>query len=181
MFSKHYDWNLIFDQNSAGHWSAPFNIASGLYEQRFHPIFMFISRTEWGSASFYCAMHCIGSFFATTVQKKTPVPLPTNRFAQSVWKRENPEEYPPTETWFLKLNHVADNGSSIDAMKTENHQSEAERLNALRSYQILDTPPGARFRSHRWNGGEFLSDADGWRQSGRRWSHLVQIATRYWG
>jgi formate hydrogenlyase transcriptional activator len=46
---------------------------------------------------------------------------------------------------FYSANPRDADGSGIDAMKPMIHQSEAERLNALRSYQILDTPPEPAF------------------------------------
>jgi len=75
--------------------------------------------------------------------------LPTNRLPKVSETAKILKKAPELEAWLLisatASNHEEADGASIDAMKTLIHQSEAERLKALQSYRILDTPPEPAF------------------------------------
>jgi hypothetical protein len=64
-----------------------------------------------------------------------------------VLEKKNIERRATTDTTILRPRPGARaaSWSGVDAMKTALPENEAERLNALRQYQILDTPPEPAF------------------------------------
>src|SRR5258708_13703770 len=61
------------------------------------------------------------------------------------WKGRTSREQPTTNITIRRRRPAAAGWSGVDAMKTALPEHEAERLNALRRYQILDTPPAPAF------------------------------------